>query len=1789
MKLGRYVIYVVVDGLNIAFRKSKLITVLDDCSEPVVRIAGGGKHFNKPQVYYKSENIQITSSTTYDCKKTSVARFRWYIFQITEDRLLEEMVFMYTFSSGHQLIVHQDMLAYGLYYIIVEVTLDASSSKTDNDSVYIEVIRSNIDVNIKGGSERRHSKQRDLIIDASATNDPDLPASTDTHFVYNWICGELHNLSTKWTFIVSHSLGCCFNITLNDTGSVVRVPYNVLSTGWYLVLLNVESVDERSSSTQQLINIVGEHILSVRIVCVDNCYPLVVPSRRSSFIVDCNDCQYAAISYQYKYTWTMYRLEIENNKNELTYDFENITYSGIYGPSIVIHEHMLEQGASYTLRVDVQGSNGSDGYSEIILTTAYAPGDGYCEVDPGSGMAFDTLFYISCHGWRDRTNTYPYPLEEDENTPGMIYTIHLSTNGEMLVHDYYHGMDSFMPAMMLPVGHQDNNYDIDVLLHVENRYGEHSETKLTVTVHPSNITEYPENINNIEETNFDMTVQMSQKAMILSLFLISLTSALKRSATMLALLVKQEFIAYDDIVTVAKDIIETVPIGCGDFANATMEQTENITKDVIIIQDMLSQVIMARMIPGNKIVKLTSRCSTMEFKSSTLHDIPDVIGVETGTFTIRPIITMIQDEAWYIGTRVITYTFNPFVWDVSASNVNSQVISLDLYYPNGSTIKVSNLENPITVTTTHDSDDTDVQLINVDGSYSGTVHHTFSLSDVRYALKISVQIEGKVETVSLYLKYSNLSLESTYEYTATANVIDTYENTAPCCAAERHTFSADFFIPGNTFSRSGVYKIMITKNRNATDSISFLYSMGLLSSSCSFWDVTDDSWKSNGCRVSSLSTMSETICLCDHLTNFATMAYVPVNEIHFDTVFLKFKTLDENATVFCTVIFFIVLYLLMSVYARRQDRNDLLRWKASSLLDNNPDDKYVYEVTVCTGLRLGASTRSNIAFSLHGEESGTGERCLMDTRKKKFLSGSVNRYKLTVPECLGDLLYLRIWHDSSGRGSYASWYLERVYVTDIQTNKTYRFPCEKWLAVDKDDGSVVRGLPVAGQYNLAKIGTVLGWECQKSLTDDHLWISLFLRPLKDNFTRLRRLSCCLCLIFSAMLTNAMYYKTRDDEEVRSDSILTEMLGLVYVATISALIVLPVNMVIVKLFRKSGNAKWPWWVAYIAWTITIIVTLVSAFFIILYSMEWGPIQSEEWLLSFITSYFESTCLIDPIKAIFIAVVISIWTRKADNLDGVLTPSSDMRDVEAPVMNVSRDDGLTSIKCSSYVLDEGKTSLIRRRRDNEKMMDYILRIQTLDDFWEWIDKDIAPSLYNNELPCDMYQHFGPITTGNTHLFGVPRIWQIRNKQSDCDVEDQLTDSFVGKWNTLPPGQTESPWMYTDEKSLKLTSDYGNYRNGGYVAYLGTTLNDALIVTRNLSDAKWLDGNTSAVLMEFMLYNVAHKMFILVTCSFECLAVGKINYSRHINLVRHMDASDTKTLSLSLLVNWVILFGFTCYMAYRSLLSMVRLKRRFFSNLWRWLELCTVLALVTTFGLMIACEVVTMNITNKGDADKFTALFTVSGLYDGYNTVMALLMFLSIVRYLELLRFNKRLTLLTMTLRNAHDDIRGFFIFFLLILTAFAHMGYEMFGSYIDVFSTMAGAMGYLVTVTVGSHRYFNTIMTALGASGKLFLFIFATFNMTVTINIFVGIIISAFQDAKSENENQENSFEMLQYMKACLEDTLYMYFNIDISATRQDPGKSKTNAQNADSSDEVGDRFKDMETKLDKIIYQLDNID
>jgi len=55
---------------------------------------------------------------------------------------------------------------------------------------------------------------------------------------------------------------------------------------------------------------------------------------------------------------------------------------------------------------------------------------------------------------------------------------------------------------------------------------------------------------------------------------------------------------------------------------------------------------------------------------------------------------------------------------------------------------------------------------------------------------------------------------------------------------------------------------------------------------------------------------------------------------------------------------------------------------------------------------------------------------------------------------LGRLNYMRVWHDNSGVGNRASWFLKYIVVRDLQTMEKNHFISQEWFAVEKDDGVV---------------------------------------------------------------------------------------------------------------------------------------------------------------------------------------------------------------------------------------------------------------------------------------------------------------------------------------------------------------------------------------------------------------------------------------------------------------------------------------------------------------------------------------------------------------------------------------------------------------------------------------------------------------------------------------------------------------------------------------------------------------
>uniref|UniRef100_M3ZSE1 Lipoxygenase homology PLAT domains 1 n=1 Tax=Xiphophorus maculatus TaxID=8083 RepID=M3ZSE1_XIPMA len=108
---------------------------------------------------------------------------------------------------------------------------------------------------------------------------------------------------------------------------------------------------------------------------------------------------------------------------------------------------------------------------------------------------------------------------------------------------------------------------------------------------------------------------------------------------------------------------------------------------------------------------------------------------------------------------------------------------------------------------------------------------------------------------------------------------------------------------------------------------------------------------------------------------------------------------------------------------------------------------------------VSAGTDANVWVIVFGENGDTGRLALKEsTKSNKFERKQVDMFRFPDILSLGDLSKVRVWHDNT---IAPGWHLEHIDVKDEFLDKTFRFPCDRWLSKKDDDGQIMRELACA--------------------------------------------------------------------------------------------------------------------------------------------------------------------------------------------------------------------------------------------------------------------------------------------------------------------------------------------------------------------------------------------------------------------------------------------------------------------------------------------------------------------------------------------------------------------------------------------------------------------------------------------------------------------------------------------------------------------------------------------------------
>ncbi|CAH1779439.1 unnamed protein product [Owenia fusiformis] len=529
------------------------------------------------------------------------------------------------------------------------------------------------------------------------------------------------------------------------------------------------------------------------------------------------------------------------------------------------------------------------------------------------------------------------------------------------------------------------------------------------------------------------------------------------------------------------------------------------------------------------------------------------------------IMSLIGSGVESFDTEVVDFKANPFVWANNSNSVTSGVSKLDLKI-DGATLAVTNLSEPISIYLTNP---TKIQPIAGGITKLAWTNLEFNVSSMDTSITIVFECSNAADI-------SSVDVDATLDVYVGSDFNSTPENfTYKTDVILGDILSSDqgfysLVIPVMSLNGTGSYSAAIFFNSSLSNSVNFIpLNITPVESSCMYWDASNDTWSSLGCKIGTKSTLTTTHCECTHLTSFGSTFFIAPNKINFAEDLAKFATFWENPTVIILVSGLMGLYGLLCVWARRKDREDAEKLEVINLADNDPLATYVYTVLVMTGARRGAGTSANVTLTLIGSKEESLPHYLHSDKRVVCQQRDGDAFQVRCTEFLGDITAVRLWHDN--KGDNPSWYVSKVQVEDMQTGKIWQILTDSWLAIDIGEGVLDKTFKVATKRDIKEYGRLISSRTASGLADGHIWFSVFNRPARSTFTRVQRLSCCISLLMCTMLTSIMFYGISEADPFEQKLDLgsfkftwTEVL----IGIQSSIFMFPINILIVQLFRLS---------------------------------------------------------------------------------------------------------------------------------------------------------------------------------------------------------------------------------------------------------------------------------------------------------------------------------------------------------------------------------------------------------------------------------------------------------------------------------------------------------------------------------------------------------------------------------------------------------------------------------------------
>ncbi|XP_051829492.1 polycystic kidney disease protein 1-like 3 [Antechinus flavipes] len=605
-------------------------------------------------------------------------------------------------------------------------------------------------------------------------------------------------------------------------------------------------------------------------------------------------------------------------------------------------------------------------------------------------------------------------------------------------------------------------------------------------------------------------------------------------------------------------------------------------------------------------------------------------------------------------------------------------------------------------------------------------------------------------------------------------------------------------------------------------------------------------------------------------------------------------------------------------------------------------------------------------------------------------------------------------------------------------------------------------------------------------------------------------------------------------------------------------------------KPALSSYLPKWSLYICWLLLGVTSLVSAFFTALYSLKLNKDQATSWVISMVLSVLQNIFIIQPVKVTILTVFLSLlltrisWHNKEKEQQMrkilALLGNSFISSLTFELRKVTQTQCSThyghlacffclccfaffffffwTARCPSLsspgLRDENNpiykvpavTSpvIIPERTTKEKQLFQLAReifvqilflvmlmisahsernynrfylnqaiqkrinnpfeeIKRIKHFYQWTNKTLIPNLYG--------KYRGFIAEGNSLLIGSVQIRQIRipdavsfpkrispSEQVKFYYQYQEDQKNYGvNWTPLDLNGTnqESIWCYQNEEILggyPIQGQFAVYSGGGYVVTLGNNSKDANRILQHLKQNHWLDRHTRSLFVSFVVYNANVNLFCVVTLILESNGVGKSSFTPQVPRLKQQGWKYF-TKKGNILDTSIIFITF-------------------------------IMLVLQVKGFFLHKRVMDQYRHNKSRFISFHEVIQVAFVL---TYLLGFLVLLTTIRLWSLLRLNPRLQIISTTLRRAWDEVVGFSLIILILLTGYSIAFNILFGWSIADYKTFFNSAVTIVGLLMGIFDY-HEVITLDPVLGSFLIITSVVLLVLVIVNLFVSAIMLTF---------------------------------------------------------------------------------